>query len=107
MVYWPSVKAEETFRQKVVLKHQDGIRLAIFEIVIIRVPTTKDYPEGVKYRAWLSEAGRTVFGFDNHKPKGHHLHIGDQEVGYVFRGIKELRLDIEAMLKKEGFVYEE
>lgn len=61
----------------------------------------------MKYRAWVSENGATVFGFDNHKPKGPHLHIGLSEVGYVFRGIDELRRDIVAMIRKEGFLYEE
>ena len=78
--------------------------MAIFETVTWKIPKSKDYPEGIKYRAWVSEDGETVFGFDNHKPKGPHLHIGDQEVGYVFRGMDALRADIEAMIKKEGFI---
>jgi hypothetical protein len=100
------VKAIEIFRQKLVLRNRDSSRLAIFEFVIFQFPVSHNYPEGIKYRAWLSEGGKTIFGFDNHKPKGPHLHIGDREVGYVFRGIKYLRQDIEAMLEKEGFIYE-
>jgi hypothetical protein len=100
------VKAEEIFRQKQVLNHASGERIAIFEVVIWKVPTTKDYPNGIKYRAWFSEAGQTLFGFDNHKPKGPHLHIGNREVGYVFRGLDALRQDIAAMIQKEGFIYE-
>ncbi len=100
------MKAIEIFRQKLVLKHREGSRLAIFEVVIFQFPASRNYPDGIKYRAWLSENGKTIFGFDNHKPKGPHLHIGDREVGYVFRGIKLLRQDIEAMLEKEGFIYE-
>ena len=98
------MKAVEIFRQKLVLNHEDGKRFAIFEMVIWKIPKTKDYPEGIKYRAWVSEEGETVFGFDNHKPKGPHLHIGETEVGYVFRGMDALRADIEAMIKKEGFI---
>ena len=101
------MKASEIFRQKMVLKHEDEVRLAIFEVAIFSIPSSRDYPEGFKYRAWLSEGGVTVFGFDNHKPKGPHLHIGPKEVGYVFRGIEELRADVIAMIKKAGFVYEE
>jgi hypothetical protein len=100
------MKATEVFRQKLVLKHRDDTRLAIFEVAIWRVPTTTAYPEGIKYRAWLSEGGRTVFGFDNHKPKAPHLHIGDQEIGYVFRGIAALKQDVIAMILQEGFIYE-
>ncbi len=100
------MKATEIFRQKTVLKHKDGKRLAIFEVAIFKIPVSVHYPEGIKYRAWFSEGGRTVFGFDNHKPKGPHLHIGEEEVGYVFRGIKELRADAEAMIEKAGFINE-
>ena len=80
--------------------------MAIFEVAIWRVPVSQAYPEGIKYRAWLSESGTTLFGFDNHKPKGPHMHIGAFEIGYVFRGIDELRRDVVAMITKEGFLYE-
>ena len=101
------MKATEILQQKMVLKHEDGIRLAIFEIVIWKMPISHDYPHGVRYRAWLSEGGKTHFGFDNHSPKGPHLHIGETEVGYVYRGIRALREDIGAMIRKEGFIYED
>lgn len=48
----------------------------------------------------------TLFGFDNHKPKGPHLHVGDKELGYLFRGYDELVKDIRKMIEQEGFVYE-
>lgn len=101
------MKAENLLRQKQILKHKDGERFAIFEFVIWQVAKTKDYPSGIKYRAWLSENGETLLGFDNHKPKGPHLHIGDREIGYVFRGFPELKNDIIAMIKGEGFLYED
>ena len=101
------MKATEFFRQKIVLKHVDGDRLAIFEMVIWKIPVSSAYPEGLKYRAWLSEGGNTVFGFDNHKPKGPHLHVGSKEVGYVFRGLSSLKEDVIAMIKQEGFIYED
>jgi hypothetical protein len=100
------MKALELFRQKSVLKHLVLKRLAIFEVVIWRVPPSSHYPDGIKYRAWLSENGATIFGFDDHKPKGPHLHIGEIEVGYVFRGISELMRDVVAMIEAEGFLYE-
>lgn len=53
-----------------VLKHKVPSRLAIFEVAIWRVPVTRSYPEGIKYRAWCSEKGRTIFGFDNLKDTG-------------------------------------
>ena len=100
------MKAIEIFRQKLALDHVDGVRIAVYEIVVWRISASKDYPEGIKYRAWVSENGETLFGFDNHKPKGPHLHIRETEVGYVFRGMEALKVDIEAMIKKEGFIYE-
>ncbi len=88
------------------LDHEDGVRIAIHEIFIWKIRVNKDYPDGIKYRAWVSKDGATLFGFDNHKPKGPHLHIREIEVGYVFRGMEALKVDIEAMIKKEGFIYE-
>jgi hypothetical protein len=99
--------ASKILHEKIDLEHKDGQRTAVFEIVVWRIPRSKDYPEGLKYRAWLSENGETIFGFDNHKPKGPHLHIGDTEIGYLFRGYNELIKDIRVMIKKEGFRYED
>jgi hypothetical protein len=73
-------------------------------VIVLKIPISAHYPEGIKYSAWFSESGKTIFGFDNHKPKGPHLHIGELEVGYVFRGIEELRNDAEAMIRKAGFI---
>lgn len=101
------MKAKVIFRQKLVLTHRDVLRLAIFEVAIWQVAKSANYPEGIKYRAWLSERGKTIFGFDNHRPKGPHLHIGDKEVGYVFRGIRALKQDVIALIRKEGFFYED
>ena len=100
------MRATEIFHQKVTLEHQDGVRRAIFEMVVWRIPKSRDYPEGVKYRAWLSENGQTIFGFDNHKPKGPHLHVYEVEIGYLFRGFDELIRDIRAIIEKEEFIYE-
>ena len=72
-----------------------------------QIPVSAGYPQGLKYRTWFSENGTIVFGFDNHKAKGPHLHIGEVKVGYVFLGIDELKRDVVAMIKKEGFIYEE
>ena len=91
---------------KIELEHHDGIRSAIFQIVAWQVPKSGAYPEGIKYRAWLSESGKTVFGFDNHPPKGHHLHLGDTQIGYDYTGFTQLQKDIERLIIKEGFIYE-
>lgn len=101
------MKAVEILHQKAVLKHhRDEDRLAIFEIIVWQVKRSSNYPDGIKYRAWLSEGGRTLFGFDNHRPKGPHLHVHDVEVGYVYRGLDALKADFVAMIEQEGFIYE-
>lgn len=98
---------ERIFYQKLTLESRDKKRLAIFEMVVWRIPVSIHFPEGLKYRAWLSEHKKTLFGFDNHKPKGPHFHVRETEVGYLFRGYDELIKDIRVMIEKEGFIYEE
>lgn len=107
MVYLPlDMSAHLIFHQKITINHRDEMRRGLFEMVVYRILRSKDYPQGIKYRAWFSEEGKTIFGFDNHQPKGPHLHIGDQEIGYHYRGVDELMKDIKAMIEKVGFVYE-
>jgi len=97
------MKATQLLHQKITLRHSDGVRTAILEVIVWNVGPSKDYPEGIKFRAWLSEKGTTIFGLDNHKPKGPHLHVGEREIGYVFRGTDSLMEDVVAMIRKEGF----
>jgi hypothetical protein len=101
------MKAVKLFHQKIGLEHKQDKRIAVFEFVVWKVPVSAAYPEGIKFRAWLSDAGATLFGFDNHKPKGPHLHYRDTELGYVYRGLSELKEDVIAMIRKEGFKYED
>jgi hypothetical protein len=57
----------------------DGSR---HEMVATAIPTSDDYPEGVKYRfQYMDEAGNTLLRFDNypHHPgvNRHHYHTPD------------------------------
>lgn len=99
--------AKLLFRQKRFLTDSTGERFAIFDAVIWNVPRSASFPEGVKYRIWLSENGKTLVGFDNHRPKGHHLHLGNVELPYLFLGVDRLRRDMGEMIRKEGFIYED
>jgi hypothetical protein len=101
------MNATLVFHQKLTLRNESGTREAIFEMIVWKVPKDKDFPEGIRYRAWMSEEGVTLFGFDNHKPKGPHLHVGEKELGYLFRGYDELVKDIRKMIEQEGYVYED
>ncbi len=92
--------------------NRQGSKTALAHVLLARPPLASqkisaDTAAGLKYRAWLSENGVSVFGFDNHKPKGPHLHAGDRELGYLFRGYDELMKDIRKMIEEEGFIYEE
>lgn len=62
---------------------------------IWRVPTTEKYPFGVKYRLVLTEPKihQVVLLYDNHHPKGPHVHREGEERKYDFRGIEILLKD--------------
>ena len=101
------MKAQKILEQKIVLAHRDGAQWAVFEIVVWDVGVSTHFPDGIKYRAWLSQGGETIFGFDNHKPKGPHLHIGNRELPYEYAGLDRLRTDIIRLIELEGFIYED
>ena len=62
---------------------------------------TKDRPYGLKYRLYLGRAGGTLVRYDNETGKGHHCHVGPDEVQtpYHFSSLESLlndfRLDCE------------
>ena len=64
------------YYSKVRLLKKETETVAIAEAKVWKVPKSKDFPEGIKYSLFLvfKESGETIFGFDNHKPKGHHFH---------------------------------
>lgn len=81
------------------LVYADG---AIREEVIWRVPAP--VPPGrhpYKYRLVYIVAGKRVIGFDNERGKGDHVHFGETEQAYHFRGLAELILDFRTAVAKE------
>ena len=64
---------------------------------------SKDYPYARKYSLFLVVAGNVVVGFDNHKPKAPHLHLGDQELPYEYIDDKKLLSDFWELARKAGF----
>ncbi len=100
------MKATQILRYKLELEHRDSKRVGIFEIVVWDVGKSFSYPDGIKYRAWLTENGETVLGFDNHKPKGPHIHFGQREVSYEYKGLEQLQADMKKLIELEGYVYE-
>lgn len=89
-------RAELIIKSKLVL-YSGHVR----EIVIWKVPVTKGYPNGVKYRLVLADPiwRKVLLLFDNHSPKGPHIHVGAGEYDYDFRSVSIL---IEDFLKMES-----
>jgi len=58
----------------------------IVELKIHQVAKSPKYPDAIKYGLICKDlrTGRQVL-MDNHHPKGHHVHLDDQELPYVFR----------------------
>jgi hypothetical protein len=77
--------------------------VAVAELKVWRVPISRDYPEGRKYSLFLVSGGVTVLGMDNHKPKGPHLHLGNQELPYLYRGDAALLADFWELARKAGY----
>ena len=87
------------------LVHNRSTEIAVAELKVWDVPRSAHYPEGLKYSLFLvsKESGLVIVGFDNHKPKGPHLHHEGKELSYLFRGIEQLIEDFWRFAEKEGF----
>lgn len=100
------MKATLLHHNKVTLVHQRTDAVAIAELRVLKVEVTKYFPEGIKYSLFLVDctSGEVLVGLDNHKPKGHHLHIGSSEVEYDFTDMQTLVDDFWDLVKKKGFL---
>lgn len=83
------MKADLVFWQKARIQGR-----YILELKIHEVEHSAKYPDGIRYRLICHDlqTEQKVL-LDNHHPKGHHLHIDDQEVPYEFQGIPTLLTD--------------
>ena len=97
------MKAEPFLREKRILVHRSTGELAIAELKIWKVPKSKEYPKGVKFSLFLVSSGQVLVGIDNHKPKGPHLHLGGQELPYLFQSEADLVRDFWDLARKAGF----
>lgn len=65
------------------------------EILAWKVPKSKEYPEGIKYKfqAYNPETEETILRYDNHNKHAgsrHHKHIGEEITEKIeFNGVKE------------------
>jgi len=80
-------RAERLLHQKLV--SASGL---IHAISVWRVPRSERYPEGLRYRLALvdSKTGSVLLLFDNHWPKGHHVHRGTKEHPHPFVSLEHL-----------------
>lgn len=64
----------------------------IRELWVWSLRKSERYPDGVKYRLVLvdSASGKIHLLYDNHWPKGHHVHVDGREEPYRFSSVAEL-----------------
>ena len=72
------------------------------ELSIHEVGKSFKYPDGIKYGSICKDlkSGGYVL-FDNHHPKGPHMHINDREFPYEYVSDDQLIADFEMMVLKE------
>jgi len=47
----------------------------LIEIIAWKVPSSKSYPEGIKYSFTFIHKNKRAIAFDNYNNEGHHKHI--------------------------------
>lgn len=100
------VKATLIFLSKFFIVHKTLDLKAVVEMKIFQVPVSEDYPEGIKYSLFCvdPETNYIYVGFDNHQPKGHHIHKNDEETVCFFRGQETLVNEFYDELSQAGFL---
>lgn len=98
------MKARLRYHSKVTLIHRSGDRAAVAELKVWEVGESVHYPDGLKYGMFLvqPETGEIVFGLDNHKPKGPHLHLNGREEPYEFTTVDSLIEDFWRIAAEKG-----
>ena len=95
------MKATLLFHEKRIVENVKTGELAVVELKIWQLAI--HYPEGRKFSLFLVASGTVLIGIDNHKPKGPHLHLGKEEVPYVYVDDNVLLADFWDMTRKAGF----
>lgn len=70
---------------------------SIEESVIWSVPKSERQPDAIRYRlAYIRRKGEApAVLYDNHYPKGHHKHIGTEQLPYDYVSVEKLIEDFE------------
>jgi hypothetical protein len=71
----------------------------VLELSILEVGKSQKYPDGIKYGLICKDllTGDFVL-MDNHHPKGHHLHINNEESLYEYIDDEKLISDFETFV---------
>lgn len=74
----------------------------VVELSIHEFAKSSKYPDGIKYGLICKDlkSGDFVL-FDNHHPKGPHVHINDREFPYNYTNDDKLIADFETIVLKE------
>jgi hypothetical protein len=74
-------------------------RRYIVEITVYEVPRSSKYPDRLKWvLICFDRVTKTKVLLDNHHPKGPHVHIDDQKLPYIFKGLDQLVRDFRQMV---------
>lgn len=94
------------YHSKIQVIHGNLEEIAIAELKVWKIQKTLHYPEGLKFSLFLvwKESGEVIVGFDNHKPKGPHLHKHNREESYEFKDVDQLIEDFWSLVCMEGFL---
>lgn len=69
------------------------------ELTIHEVPVSERYRDGVKYGLiCVDDQTKSRVLFDNHHPKGPHIHLDGMELGYEFVSAEQLVADFKKMV---------
>lgn len=100
------MRARLIYHRKVVLTHGKSNDVAVAELKVWAVSLSEAYPGGFRFSAFLVSkvTGRIIFGIDNHRPKGPHLHeLDGSEQPYMFVDEATLVADFWKRVEKEGY----
>jgi hypothetical protein len=92
--------------RKLTVFHPEFNIEAVCEVKIWQLAESQKYPFGFKYSLFCVNkiTKKIVVGFDNHFPKGPHIHIGNNEVPYIFMGHEKLIDDFWDAVIARGFI---
>jgi len=61
----------------------------LIEIIAWKVPSSKSYPEGIKYSFTFIHKNKRAIAFDNYNNEGHHKHYLDKKEPCNFKSLEE------------------